>query len=300
MSKDLVVVKPQALDHLAPGGLRVVGDELQRGNLRAVRTMVRLDLKEHVSDIQGRALLTPDGAMHLNQVAGISWQELKGPGYTEMVYTASGDGYERATRTLMASYLSATGTRVYVGPVSYTFVPAANLNFDLHRKASASGPVRINYGQPKPDGDGWELYRIDHLVSLWINRLDKDVCKAFTTYLQDKKFAPVRALHQGLRNLLCQCGLPKHPKMSERNGQWSCEVPVIAWQAAETEAEREVQQRIKQMHLSPDPRAELPAGSTIIEAQVMETETDLEERSSYQEGPTDAIDTAEADNPGGF
>lgn len=295
MSKDLVVVKPTALEHLAPGGLRVVDDELQRGNLRAVRCMVKLGPAD-VTDIQGKPLLSPDGADKLNRLAGIQVIELSNPQYRQDQQDEN--GFQVCTRSAVALGRDALGNRVMAGPMTVSFRPRAYLMHALVKIAKGrrgrdgqdnNGPKPVVWDTDgnKPPRDGaWKRFVVDGDLAVWADLSHNDVASALEVFAQDRKFADRRCMGTLRRNLLCAHpgGFPKHP---------GNEVAVIAWQPIGEEGERELESIGRAIAEAEDPRAALPAGTRIIDTPPME---DTPDEAAHGD---DDRDTA-TDNPGGF
>lgn len=292
MSRELVTVKAKALEHLAPGGLRVVDDELQRGNLRAVRAMVKLQPGD-ATDIQGKALLSPDGADRLNRIAGIQIIELANPQYRQD--QQDDNGFQVCTRSAVALGRDAFGNRVMAGPMTVSFRPRAYLMHALvkiakGRRNQEQGPKPVVWDVDgnKPQRDGaWKRFVVDGDLALWADLTHPDVASALETFAQDRKFADRRCMGTLRRNLLCAHpgGFPKHP---------GNEVPVIAWQPTGEQEERELEDLGRAIAEAEDPRAVLPAGTRIIDTAPVQ---DAEEMVPVED-ERDAAD--DNDNPGGF
>ena len=214
------------------GTLTVKEGELRHGDLRLIRATVPLEAGIDFTNIQGKLLLSPEGADKLNQIAGLSifephddrsWEDKRDAG-----------GFVEVRRRCVVAGRTPTGTMQVVSS-SIVFSPRAYFMHALTKKVRyepSAGYLGGAEEQPTRDGR-WRYFPIDEQIGIWANLGHKDVFGLVEAYTQDRKFADRRAAGIVRRNALCLHAAIGGQKMIGQvpKGQepptWGA--PVFAW-----------------------------------------------------------------------
>jgi len=262
--------------------LRVKGDELLRGDLRLVRAMVRVPATE-VTEIwagKGKApktLLSPDGADRLNRIAGLQVIELTGERYRRDIRDDRKGGLDLCVRSAVALGRDQLGNLTMAGPMTISYSPRAYMMHSLTKQANDSRKSGVRWdADPKPEGSKpWKHMSIDGDLGLWVDLSDVDVGRAIEAYAQSRKFAERLCMGILRRNLFCSHpgGADKHPMpAADGNGYM---VPVTAYIPQTEQAAQEMQDMVKRISESDDPRDALPEQARVIDAPMTEAEDEF-------------------------
>jgi hypothetical protein len=231
------------------GSLTVKDGELRRGNLRLIKAQVRLEAGLDYTPIQGKLLLSPEGADRLNQIAGLSiFEPMDDKSWTDK---RDAGGFIEVRRRCVVAGRTPTGTMQVVS-ASITFSPRAYFLHALVKKIGrerSAGMLGTPDDRPAPRGEKdtarWMYFPIDEALGVWADLTHKDVFGLVEAYAQDRKFADRRASGIVRRNALAQHGALGGQKMlgvyeKDKGAPESWTAPVFAWRSddlAETETQ---------------------------------------------------------------
>ena len=189
------------------GELTVKDGELRMGNLQMIRAQVVLEEGIDYTSIQGKLLLSPEGADKCNQIAGLSifephddrsWEDQRDAG-----------GFVEVRRRCVVAGRTPTG-QMQVVSSSIVFSPRSYFLHALTKKVRYNtsagclgGPEDRPEKRGEKDTSRWQYFPIDEAIGIWADLTHKDVFGMVEAYTQDRKFADRRAAGIVRRNALC-------------------------------------------------------------------------------------------------
>jgi hypothetical protein len=235
------------------GPLKVRNGELEAGKLRLVEAQVKLTAGTHYTGIQGKMLLSPEGAMRLNQIAGLSialpvgsWSEAKDKyGFSEVSRRVLVVGHTPGGKLQVVDYSCSFSVRAYFIKALFGKVTGRDRKGDGEGAEESSGGKCGFLGTVKHEpeakpGERWEFVPVDESgVGLWVDLAHPKIAKAYETQAQDRQFADRRCLGIALRNALAMHGAMPGKMLGTYKGYQpppEVTVPVYQWRGDSEES----------------------------------------------------------------